>query len=694
MNPPQAILDAINDLLIYRQLNNKRGVELYQKFKDKNYFQGSGNDCWLHDDIKELIERAQGTPWEWLIKAINLYQNYTTKIDFLITDLQEFSEEDRNKFLAIVMNSTKSYATLKQWLTPILNDRVLQAVYDCAKVSIGTDRCQFQVLKIADLKIAPTESEDLILFDDLLEIEDPEDLIWYFENKFFEKTQQQKGNYLIMTFMRHKIYYYKPNVYFFIIWKQTLYVVENSERRLDINNPSGDRKPDDYLERRFGNMWLPYDQLLTEAKPSTCTAITIKKRKVLIRGSLKAMFEKEPENGAWLSLFVFRVLHYINCQENKIEQGITPNEALKMLEDKTGKIDFTRPKSESHADASSYLVNKYASKITSITPIDRNCLLGVIGTKEYVTAVIEYQKREKVAIEVKKQLHIDYKASAEQAFKWFETFIKSHDVVEVVKKALGNRLYPFMGYPAFTERYTEFGTQDVKEPTLIQVPILKLYTDIRPLERDREGRMRRGVSPASYYRWGHDTIPTMTDAKYGLKNTTSVIWNELGKYHLSRYAEDRYKTPCPCCKKYRWHVIVELKFQDYRQICAFFGVKPEELQRDIVEHLHQQNDAYIGNSRLQDVDPMDKIRDPFFRRHSMHTNYNFDEKKEEAYEYWDDDTPELSVAIPICNRCLKKLTPPDAETHKPNTYVTTIHWGHTGIMLSDDQLKLPDKTEK
>jgi hypothetical protein len=61
----------------------------------------------------------------------------------------------------------------------------------------------------------------------------------------------------------------------------------------------------------------------------------------------------------------------------------------------------------------------------------------------------------------------------------------------------------------------------------------------------------------------------------------------------------------------------------------------ERFPKEMIDHLHQQNEMYIGNKILNDLDPIDLINDPWFRTDIR--NY-----------------PKITVFIPICKRCYNK----------------------------------------
>ena len=93
----------------------------------------------------------------------------------------------------------------------------------------------------------------------------------------------------------------------------------------------------------------------------------------------------------------------------------------------------------------------------------------------------------------------------------------------------------------------------------------------------------------------------------------------------------------------RVNVALQLTFIDYRQFLEFFNLTEKDIPKAMVEHMHQENTLYVGNSILTDVDPIDTIRDPWFRNDRIGCVYS---------PGWD---PHLIINIPLCKRCLRKI---------------------------------------
>lgn len=632
---PALMQDAVDDLLLYHQLRNQSGVKLYLKWKGKNYFKGTGAEWIAQSEMKELLELSQGKLWEPLIKAIYLTKNYSTEIDLNGFDALTLTRQ--TEVMDIIVRGMKAQKTVTEWLKPIAKKDTLDAIYDSVQVTIGEGQhIQFQVLKLANIPSTPVEDGRVGMFDEVLEIDNPEVLIEALKHSTTPPQDQ-----LILTFQRNKKYEFKQSVFMFLIWKNALYVIESSERRLNVDNTSGARRPDRYLERQFEHVWLPFNIIVDgKGKKTESTMLAIRNQRIFKRGSLREIFENSPETNMWLQMLLLRVVDHIMMAPS-IPEGITPHmAAAKMLEDLSKQPIAERIKSRSQSDASSYLVKKYGSKITALT-IQKSDLPAIIGTRQHVTDLIRFQQRQLEASQIEKALFADWKQNAARVIQDFKSFVRKQPITDVIQTALMNREYPIMVYSSFGGRSIGNKTVQFTKPTLTKTTVLEL-TDTH---------------------WGNDEP----------KRFFQMIWTDDEKLYRKgpRYI-DEFRVTCQNCRTVMWKKVIVLTFQDYRQVCAFFNVKETDLPHEIIEHLHMQNDAYIGNSILDDVDPMDIINDPWFRKY-----YRTHDSKGKPYDEWTDDPPKLEIIIPVCNRCIRKLTPPTAETHPhEGSYITTIKFGN------------------
>jgi len=614
--PPVEIKTAIEQLLKYYQLQNQKSVALYEQWKDTNNFHGDMNDYNKVLEMKELFQLAQGKEWESLLQVIILRDEYSD--DFNFKDFDKLNPSQQKDVIEIISSGQRAFKKINKWLEPINKKNVLSAIYSAMKIKIGNNYYdQFQILKYANLKSIPNEDDSVGIFPDLLEIDNPPALVEYF------KLQREPiHDCLILGFMRGKTSY-KPTIYLFLVWNNSFYVISFDDKRFNLENVAGSRDPDSYKERVFGNIWLPLEIFFGEKKTTDSTEIQVRNQKIFKRGKMSEIFKDEPESKAWLEMFTYRFLDYIKNPKNKIPSGHTPNEIIKMLADKSDNKIETRVKTDKHHssfesqnDASSFLLTKYASNITSVVPAVSDYPV-IIGTKSHIEGVVKYKQRKKIADALQVENYKDWRKNSTRVYKQFEKFAKSQDIIEITKLALQDKKYPKMFYRGMGgEIYYEGKNRKIKEPTILNVSILTIENI-----NDR------------YNDWYFDS------------DKLEINWTPSGKTVINEKLVN-----CQTCNKFKYTILVTLRFQDYRQILAFYNITEDKLPKQFMEHLHFQNEAYVGNPRLSDTDPVDEVKDFWFR--SVEKNQVGAYKK--TNHYFASGQPDIKIHIPLCKRCLKK----------------------------------------
>lgn len=595
--PSEEIKQLVTDLEFYHQFNNQSSVKLYEKWRGKNYYKGSLTDYVELDSIKELLDMSLGKNWQYLITTIYLVNHYTTDVD--MDGFHKLNPEYQDEVIELIRKGQTAHEKLTEWLKPINKKNVLDAIYDAVKISFGENEYSlFQILKFG--KIESNSSEGVVLHKHILEIDNPSALVEYF------KLQKETiKDCIILTFMRNKKYEFKPTVYFFFVWQNYLYVIDMGERRLNLDNTAGQRNPTRYYEK-FDRIWLPVDIIFGEKK-SKSTQVTIRKQKVFRRGNLFDMFKKSPEMKAWLDMFTYRILDYIQNPKKKIEFGVTTYDTIKALEDKSQKKIEKRVKVlgkryssfESVGDAGSYLIDSYADKITSIVPSTSDMPM-IIGTSDFIEGVVKYKQRNELANTIQKLNYKDWKKNSKRVYDWFKKFVKSHRLSDIIRLALQDKEYTYLEYPHWTEK--------IKKPTLMSESIMKLDYD---------------------YDWHYGDEPLI------------ISWC---------LNEKLYDSPCENCRKFKAKLFIEIEFKDYRQVCEFFNTEKEKLPTEFVKHFHRQNETYVGNSILDDTDPVDEISDFWFRDIQTHQMEGW----KSTGGKFPDGQPFLKIIIPLCKHCVKK----------------------------------------
>jgi hypothetical protein len=615
--PPREIRKSIEDLLKYYQLQNQKSVFLYEKWKDRENFSGTMNDYDKVQQMKELYKVANGKAWEPLLQIIILIDEYTEQFNF--ENFAKLNESQKRDVIQIISNGQIAHQKIKKWIEPINHHNVLASVYSAMKIKIGNETFdQFQVLKFADIKTIPNKNNSLGIFPELLEIDDPPALVQYF------KLQKEAiHECIILAFMRGKSAH-KPTIYLFMIWNNGFYVISMSDKRMNLENTAGERNPDKYKERIFGDVWLPLEIFFGQKKISETSEIVVRSQKIFKRGKMSKIFQDEPESKAWLDMFSYKIIDYLTYQRNEIQKGFIPKDIIKMLPDKSKQKIETRVKIlerhssfESMNDASSYLVKKYGESITSVVPAESDYPV-IIGTKNFIEGVVKFKQRIKIADTVERRNYKDFRKNSKKVYNEFRIFVRKHDLVKILELALLDKEYGYMEYPYFSTRYIgkyPHGKDvHIKKPTIFREKILRIDDP-----DDWETRS-----------WTWESNPL------------EILWTKHNK--------PIYNQPCATCNKFKHKKIISIKFKDFRQICEFFNIKKEELPIEFVEHFHRQKESYVGNSILDDVDPMDEIMDFWFRKVIKHQLGYYKNTK----NYLVDGDPYFNIRIPICKRCFKK----------------------------------------
>ena len=598
--PSQDVKQYVEDLSIYHQFSQQSSVELYEKWKGKDTFSGSMEEYRQLRSIRELLDKAHGKDWQYLIKTIYLLDEFSNKIN--IERFHILSDENQLNVLNIISKGQKAFEFLTNWIKPINKKNVLEAIYGCTKVSIGKSiDDDFQVLKFKEFE-KKQSTEEFGIYPDILEIENPDALIDYIKNQ-----KDFVNNTLIMTFMNQTKYDYKTTVLLFLIWDNTFYILNMSEGRLNINNTEGARTGGARYVERYDNIWLPFDIFMERKKKNKKTDIVLPNQKIFKRGSILKVFEKSPAIKAWCEIFLIRIRDYIETTK-RIAIGTTSTRELKALEDKSQKIEVKVKTSkyyesfESVNSAGDYLLEKYSKDITAVILAKK--LPMVVGDRKFVQDTIRYANRDEQAKLVQKLIIKDFKKNHKRVYKWFHKFLKKLDVKKIIETALLDKEYSVRDYE---------GKKDFRKfkPIIIKKTVMQI-DDSYGLHND--------------------------DLEYGLHGE---LWIE----GIDGFRSNA-KTCCVYCNKIKWKQFIILNFIDYRQICEFFNIDKSELPKEFVEHLHQQNETYVGNSILSDTDPMDEIQDWWFR--GVYDGH-FGEGEHVS------GTAQVYVKIPVCNKCIKQI---------------------------------------
>lgn len=638
--PPDEMKQYVSDLEIYWQLSHQAGVKLYTKWQGKKWFKlHTLNELHNYIETKELFDLTTGKTWGTLISAIDLVERYSTNVSMI--GFNKLKREYQLEVLDIISKGQDAYEKLSKWLEPINKEECIKAIHDCIKVSIGNRKYdQINILKLTDTKSISTPDDKIVWFPNVLEIDDPRALIEYFR---LNKTPMVDT--LFITFTKDKRYNNIPHIYLFLLYRNKFYVLNMDEQNLNQSWTTGLRSPDRYDHwYHFNNIWLPFKMILKSDKKTTTTALELRTTKVFKHSLLSDIFEKKPEAKVWIDMFMYRVLDYLKNEDNKIPLGVTPEDTLvpmleykdvKELQSKVplkevsydGKVQPMGDSFGSSGDPSSYLMKKYASKLTSVVPSIKKVPL-MLAPKEHIENVILFEQRKLVAKQLQKHVRDDFKKNHKKVYSWFRKLVKSRDVTEVVKKALEDKEYSFHYYgnfPKKEERSMEF---------------------INGMEINIIGKNKiQKRKLLILYGLKENHIPTFieNDNLNIIMTKSKTFWSDYPKRAL-----------CNLCKKVSWYYVIRLQFIDYLQICEFFNLKEEELPKEYVEHFHYQNTKAGDHHEVDDDDPVCMVTDPFFREY---------ETSNQTVIFNDNNStnPEMNVFYFSCKRCFKKHGGNDAD---------------------------------
>ena len=619
INPPDDIVQALNDLDIYFQTINQENVQVFIKKGRKISYSGTLGEHARLMLMQEYFDLTKGSTWDNLTKVIYLLDTFTT--EFNLSKLSEIEPEEAVEFVTIIQRGVVAHKKLVEWLAPLRKGAILQAIYDATKVTLGDKYKTFEVLDLGEIEMENTPEP--ILYPNLLRIQNPDQLIQYFKH-----AHEKPVTSMIVTYQLHRLKEmdFKSGFYIFFLYNGHIYSVSNSERRYNIDNTAGMRNPDRYLERKYKNTWLPVKWML-EGDPSK-QELMVPDSSVYIAETFENINKEQPEILYWFAIFMVRVKEYID-KTNNIILGVTPNDALLLLEDFNKRDDREFTEHASRASTSDYLVKAYGSKIKDLVVSDA-ALPPMIAPRERVVSTIRWERRKVLAESVREMVFQDYRDNFEKAMKWLQDFVKKRDYEEVFTKALEDDVYPRMFYlPTFSgtvyaEERWEYGDRRYghdEDVEIVDLPAI-FYEKI----------LRDGVRG-----W-----------VVGGRYVNEFNWTPSGDITYWKDNE-QHDVNCPICDKFKWKTIIKLSFKDYRQICAFFNIPPSRLPEWVVTHLHQQNETDAGNSILNDVDPMDLISSPWFREDETKPKFIVTTPYSLSY------IPHFSFYMPICGRCRKRI---------------------------------------
>jgi hypothetical protein len=594
LNPDQEILDAIDDSLTLFQMINQDAISKFIEYQKTSTYHGSmGNYAKMR--IMDEIEAHKNKPWEHIIKTYNIMKHDIRRIDIEI--YENIPDDYLHEFSLIIKKGYIGQQKVHTWIENNSKTQ-LEALYHACNVKIGSGEKykDLDVLEIAD--ITTTNKENVAIYNNVLEIKSPDDLI-----QSLKHTDKPIQNGIILTLHRDEKRYYKGTFYIFFAFNNKLYSISNQSKRLNLNNTEGDRNPEGYIQRKYENTWLPvyllygdkYVPDITETSeiPETRDITIINKNSDNIITTWDDIYKRIPECYHWINMVMWRVTEYVQSQ--KINKGITPNDTIKLIQT-TNENSTPCSELKDNIGPGKYLYDIYLPKTQAIT-INQNTIPPIISTQQHIEDIITYKRRQNLASDIKSKLMEDYNNNHRSVYDKIRNIIDSKDIEWTILRALEDKRYTYIKYRDF----------------------------------------------------GFDTHGQKTNEPYTIrdKKVMSIIENPLNGINnddpvhviASNNNQERYvslsDTKCVACNKSKHKLTIALDFIDWKQMINFFDIPIERFPKEMIDHLHQQNEMYIGNKILNDLDPIDLINDPWFRTDIR--NY-----------------PKITVFIPICKRCYNK----------------------------------------
>ena len=630
--PPDDIRQSVSDLEMYWQLSNQAGVKLYTKWQGKQWFiLHSFRE--LHDYIetKELFDLTTGKTWGTLISAIDLVARYSTNVSMV--GFNKLAKEYQLEILDIITKGQDAYEKLSKWLEPINKKECVQAIHDCIKVTIGNRHFdQINILKLTDTQSISTPDDTIGLYPSVLEIDSPQALIEY-----FRLTKKPLLDTVFITFSKDQRYNNIPHIYLYLLYRNKFYVLNMDEQNLNQSWATGLRSPDRYDHwYHFNNIWLPFKMILKSDKKTESTEIELRNKKVFKHSLLADIFQQKPEAKVWIDMFIYRILDFLKNENNAIPLGITPEEALvPMLEYKEvkelqtkiplkhvgydGEVETMGESFGSDGDPTSYLLKKYASKMTSVIPSIKKVPM-MLATKEHIENVILFEQRKLVAEQLQKFVRDDFKKNHKKVYSWFHKIVKSSVSKKIIEKALEDNEYSFHYFGKFPKEDRKYG-----------VSVNGITVKLTGRSKIQKRKL------LIVYNLREDDLPFVeNDDLNMIMSKSKTLYSVYPKHAL-----------CNLCEEYTCTFIIRLSFIDYLQICEFFNIKEEELPKEYIEHFHYQNTTASDHHLVHDADPVCMVTDPYFRdRETSRQVVILNDSR--------DTNPEINVFYFSCKRCFKK----------------------------------------
>ncbi len=152
------------------------------------------------------------------------------------------------------------------------------------------------------------------------------------------------------------------------------------------------------------------------------------------------------------------------------------------------------------------------------------------------------------------------------------------------------------------------------------------------------------------------------DGVYGM--SSSIYPGDPSSFRLNGTKPTRFEEiRCDYCGRYKPKHPYILAFRDYMQFKAFFELTPKEegrLPSQLRDYFSQNSEMYMGNSILDDLDPVDEIKNPWWRASALE-QVNTGEMTVSYHGH--PNGPDVRIIFGICGVCKRKIDKKHEETH-------------------------------
>lgn len=384
-----------------------------------------------------------------------------------------------------------------------------------------------------------------------------------------------------------------------------------------------------WLDRRYENTYLPIEDVLELFDNRDRSKDLLSKNSSFSFKVIKKLSECSPACILWTQAFVDNCIHQFKTTD--VLQKVSPALALEFLypySEKTPslpavynaslprieQLDLSwRPEQiglERHISGDQF--TSMLKEISVPTLFEKHIPAGLTSEKQ-VKASLAYSRRKIVASKLEQELCEDFLDNAFSVREKIQNFVNENPA-RVVERAFEDRGYPVTLYVTFGTRVDEIPEGQSSAVAYRSV----LYTSEKPEEvmglRSRDNN--RSVS------------------RFVIKNRPSDILLTGG-------------LKCCYCREHKPKYNYVLNFLDYTQFKNFFEISSDvekTLPNQLRKYLNQSSTLYVGNSILNDIDPVCLIKNPWWVA-------GIDRDK----ITWNSSDPYLKIVFSVCGFCRRKL---------------------------------------